>query len=106
MSASYVAGYRVGMVVSGAGSLYLADWFGSSSEAYDYTAWRDTYRLMGAVMLIGIATTLAIREPERNAAEAPATGIGAVRGAPAGPAGPGAGGNGRSNLHSPGGGFL
>lgn len=65
MSATYVAGYRVGMVVSGAGSLYLADWFGSSSGSYDFGAWRDTYRLMACVMGVGIVTTLLVREPER-----------------------------------------
>ncbi len=65
MSATYVAGYRIGMVVSGAGSLYLADWLGSSSGAYDYAAWRDTYRLMACVMGVGIVTTLLVREPDR-----------------------------------------
>ena len=29
MSATYIAGYRIGMLVAGAGSLYLADWLGS-----------------------------------------------------------------------------
>ena len=65
MSATYVAGYRLGMIVAGAGSLYLADWYGSSSGSYDFGAWRDTYRLMAAVMLVGIVTTLVVTEPER-----------------------------------------
>jgi MFS transporter, PAT family, beta-lactamase induction signal transducer AmpG len=30
MSSTYIAGYRIGMVIAGAGALYLADYFGSS----------------------------------------------------------------------------
>ena len=64
LSASYVMGYRMGMIVSGAGALYLADFFGSSMEAYSYAAWQKTYLIMAAVMLIGVLTTLLIREPK------------------------------------------
>ena len=66
MSASYIAGYRIGMVVSGAGALYLASWLGSEKSTYVYAAWQLTYFLMGAVMLIGVATTLVIPEPESS----------------------------------------
>ena len=65
MSATYIAGYRIGMLVAGAGSLYLADWFGTSGEAYDYQAWQWTYCAMALAMLIGVATTLVIDEPQR-----------------------------------------
>lgn len=64
LSATYVGGYRIGMIVSGAGALYLADFFGSSEAAYSYTAWQKTYLIMAAVMLIAVATTLFIREPK------------------------------------------
>lgn len=64
MSASYIAGYRIGMVVSGAGALFLASWLGSEKSHYVYEAWRLTYFAMAAVMLIGVATTLLIREPD------------------------------------------
>jgi PAT family beta-lactamase induction signal transducer AmpG len=64
MSASYIAGYRIGMLAAGAGSLYLADWFGSSTMEYSYDAWRWTYCSMAAAMLIGVCTTLLISEPE------------------------------------------
>jgi len=64
MSATYIAGYRVGMLVAGAGSLFLADWFGSSSEIYNYQAWQWTYCAMALAMLVGITTTLVIPEPE------------------------------------------
>lgn len=68
MSATYIAGYRIGMLVAGAGSLYLAASFGSTIDAYDYQAWQYTYWLMAAVMLVGIITTLTIDEPENSAA--------------------------------------
>ena len=64
MSATYIAGYRVGMVVSGAGALYLAAALGSTAEHYAYAAWRWTYVAMAGTMLVGILTTLAIAEPQ------------------------------------------
>ncbi len=63
MSSTYIAGYRIGMVVAGAGALYLAAWFGSEAGAYNYAAWRITYIIMAATMLVGVITTLTIREP-------------------------------------------
>ena len=69
MSASYIAGYRIGMVVSGAGALYLASWLGSEKTHYVYEAWRLTYFAMAAVMLVGVATTLLIPEPETKRRE-------------------------------------
>lgn len=63
MSSTYLAGYRLAMVVAGAGALYLAESLGSTKAHYVYAAWQTTYLLMAAVMLIGIATTLCVREP-------------------------------------------
>ncbi|MEJ1296326.1 MAG: MFS transporter [Candidatus Sedimenticola sp. (ex Thyasira tokunagai)] len=63
MSSTYIAGYRIGMLVAGAGALKLAAAFGVEGE-YHYQAWQLTYIAMAMVMLIGVATTLAIREPE------------------------------------------
>jgi len=68
MSATYIAGYRIGMLVAGAGSLYLADWFGTSSNAYSYQAWQWTYWVMAAAMLVGMVTTLVIKEPQHRPA--------------------------------------
>lgn len=65
MSAMYIAGYRIGMLVSGAGGLYLAAYFGVENE-YHYSAWKMTYLIMAGVMLTGLATTLLIKEPEVN----------------------------------------
>jgi len=66
MSATYIAGYRIGMLISGAGSLYIASSLGSEMGSYDYQAWQVTYSCMAAAMLIGIITTFCIKEPERN----------------------------------------
>ncbi|MDC1286504.1 MFS transporter [Gammaproteobacteria bacterium] len=65
MSATYIAGYRIGMLTAGAGSLFLADWFGTGIGAYSYQAWQWTYWAMAAAMLVGVATTLCIGEPHK-----------------------------------------
>lgn len=63
LAATYNAGYRIGMIIAGAGALYLAAGFGTAKGNYIYEAWQYTYLIMAAVMLIGVATTLIIREP-------------------------------------------
>lgn len=63
LSSTYIAGYRIGMLTSGAGALVLASYFGSSSEAYDYSAWRMTYMCMALTMGVGLLTTLLVHEP-------------------------------------------
>jgi PAT family beta-lactamase induction signal transducer AmpG len=65
--ASYVAAYRVGMLVSGAGALYAVDgakWLGLGLGV----AWSVSYAIMAACVVIGIATTLWASEPEKSAA--------------------------------------
>ncbi len=66
LSASYIAGYRIGMLVAGAGALFLAAWFGTAKGAYSYQAWSWTYMAMAASMLVGVATTLLIPEPPKR----------------------------------------
>lgn len=66
LASAYVAGYRGGMLVSGAVALYLAAGFGSTADNYVYGAWKWTYLCMAAAMLVGVATTLVIREPVRR----------------------------------------
>ncbi|PNK61393.1 AmpG family muropeptide MFS transporter [Psychrobacter sp. FDAARGOS_221] len=63
LSSIYVSGYRIGMIVAGAGALYLADYFGSNETLYSYEAWRNTYYIMAAVMTLGLLTTFASYEP-------------------------------------------
>ena len=75
MSSTYTAGYRLGMIVAGAGSLMLAQWLGSTKAHYAYGAWQQTYWAMAATMLVGVAATLWVREPavhRENAAGQPA----------------------------------
>ena len=64
LSATYIAGYRIGMLVSGAGALFIASYFGTSMESYTYESWKYTYLIMAGFMLIGIATTLFRPEPD------------------------------------------
>ena len=64
MSSTYIVGYRIGMLVAGAGALYLADYLGTSKESYLYDAWKWTYLVIASVMLIGVMTTLIISEPD------------------------------------------
>jgi PAT family beta-lactamase induction signal transducer AmpG len=66
MSSAYIAGYRIGMIVAGAGALTLASAFGGGG-AYSYAAWAGTYACMALVMLVGVGTTLAVAEPEPRA---------------------------------------
>jgi MFS transporter, PAT family, beta-lactamase induction signal transducer AmpG len=66
LSSVYIAGYRIGMLVAGAGSLFLASFFGTSKEAYSYSAWCSTYLAMAVAMTAGVVTTLLIAEPERS----------------------------------------
>jgi MFS transporter, PAT family, beta-lactamase induction signal transducer AmpG len=64
--ASYVAAYRVGMLVSGAGVLYLV----KALELYDFSnpvAWKLALIAMAVLVLIGIATTLVATEPGQSA---------------------------------------
>jgi PAT family beta-lactamase induction signal transducer AmpG len=67
--ASYVAAYRVGMLVSTAGALFLVTGF----ERYGLgqsSAWTAGYIVMAALVIIGIFTTLVATEPEKSATAA------------------------------------
>jgi PAT family beta-lactamase induction signal transducer AmpG len=54
LAASYQYGYRVAIVVSGAGALFLAE----------FLSWSISYSVMAACMAIGMITTLYCKEPE------------------------------------------
>ncbi len=68
MASAYIAGYRVGMLVAGAGALFLAELFGSRKGNYDFQAWQNTYCIMAAFILVGVVTALVVPEPvlEKN----------------------------------------
>jgi PAT family beta-lactamase induction signal transducer AmpG len=53
LAAAYQYGYRVAMIVGGAGALYIAE----------YGSWQLAYQSMAGCMVIGLATTLLSREP-------------------------------------------
>lgn len=55
MSASYIYGYRLALLVAGAGALYIANWSG----------WDVAYLVMAVLMLVGIITVLLVPEPDR-----------------------------------------
>lgn len=61
LSSMYLAGYRIAMIVSGAGSLWLASYFGV--DVYNANTWKKVYQIMGCLMLIGVVTTLLSKEP-------------------------------------------
>ena len=67
LSATYIAGYRIGMVVAGAGALWIASIIGG--DQYSFHAWSIVYKLMACAMVIGIATTLLNPEPHTNQAD-------------------------------------
>ncbi len=62
LSSMYIAGYRVGMLVSGAGSLWLASYFGSDN--YDQFVWQKVYCIMALFMAVGIFANLTSNEPK------------------------------------------
>ena len=64
MSSAYMAGYRIAMLAAGAGALYLASIFGGDEGTYVYRGWMVAYGAMAGLMLVGMATTLIIDEPE------------------------------------------
>ncbi len=64
MAATYQAGYRVAMILASAGVLWIAAAVAPAEVVYDHTPWRVAYLVMAACMLVGIITTLIIREPE------------------------------------------
>jgi len=62
MSSMYIAGYRIGMLLAGAGSLWLAVLFGG--EIYDQLVWRKVYLIMAIFMFVGIIATFYSTEPK------------------------------------------
>ncbi len=63
--ASYVAAYRIGMLVSTAGALFLVSALQGFGLDY-HAAWTAGYVSMAALVLIGVATTLFATEPEKS----------------------------------------
>jgi PAT family beta-lactamase induction signal transducer AmpG len=65
--ASYVAAYRIGVLASTAGALFIVSGFRESG--FDLgTAWMLGYFAMAALVTFGVATAVIAREPEKSAA--------------------------------------
>lgn len=56
MASVYIMGYRIALLVAGAGALYIADFF----------SWSTAYLSMAALMTVGVLTVLLRPEPQRN----------------------------------------
>jgi PAT family beta-lactamase induction signal transducer AmpG len=54
LAATYTLGYRVGLILAGAGALYIAE----------FSGWKNAYLAMTALMLLPILATLFSREPD------------------------------------------
>jgi MFS transporter, PAT family, beta-lactamase induction signal transducer AmpG len=70
--ASYVAAYRIGMLVSTAGALFIVSGFEATGIPRG-SAWMWGYGVMAALVLIGTVTALAATEPEQSARAEAAT---------------------------------
>ncbi len=65
--ASYVAAYRIGALISGAGTLFLVSGFEGLGLARQ-TAWTGGFIVMAVLVLIGMVATLMAVEPAQSAA--------------------------------------
>ncbi|MBR9858562.1 MAG: AmpG family muropeptide MFS transporter [Gammaproteobacteria bacterium] len=63
LAAAYMTGYRLAMIMAGAGALAIAAWAGSDL-GYDPAGWRAAYLCMMGLMLVGVITCLLLHEPE------------------------------------------
>lgn len=56
LAATYIFGYRLALLVAGAGALYLAEFW----------SWQVSYEVMAALVGVGALTVLVVKEPEVN----------------------------------------
>jgi MFS transporter, PAT family, beta-lactamase induction signal transducer AmpG len=68
--AAYVAAYRIGMLASTAGALFLVSGFEEGLGFSKDSAWTAGYLVMAALVVIGIATAFIAGEPEKSAVAA------------------------------------
>ena len=62
MAAAYMTGYRLAMIMAGAGSLAIAAWV-SDGQDYQLSAWSTSYFVMAACMGVGVISTFIAKEP-------------------------------------------
>ncbi|MBN7771315.1 AmpG family muropeptide MFS transporter [Marinobacter daepoensis] len=56
LAATYIFGYRLALLVAGAGALYIAEFW----------SWQVSYQVMAALVGVGTVTVLVVREPAVN----------------------------------------
>lgn len=67
LAAMYTAGYRLGMIWSGAGALWIVGYTRILPQGeYDAHAWQLSYFVMALSMLVGLVTIFLTPEPERS----------------------------------------
>ena len=70
MAAAYIFGYRVALLVAGAGALLIAE----------FSSWSMSYAVMAGLVSVGVITTCIIQEPEHGASiEPPHSNVGEPR---------------------------
>ena len=62
LSSMYLTGYRIAMIVAGAGSLWIASFLGT--EIYNQKVWQQVYQIMALIMLFGVLTVFYSSEPK------------------------------------------
>jgi len=62
LAAAYQTGYRIAMIWANAGALAIASIAAGGESGYRHHAWMIAYFVMAASMVIGIATTIRVRE--------------------------------------------
>ncbi len=65
LAATYQTGYRLALIWSGAGVLWLAARAEIGSSGYDASAWQFAYLCMALSISVGVITTLFSKEPVR-----------------------------------------
>ncbi len=63
LAATYMAGYRVGVIAGSTGALLIAATFDPDESVYDYASWRIAYLAMGLIMILPVIATLLMPEP-------------------------------------------
>ncbi len=56
LAATYIFGYRLALLVAGAGALYLAEFW----------SWQVSYEIMALLVGVGVVTVLLVKEPQVN----------------------------------------
>ena len=62
LSSMYLTGYRIAMIVAGAGSLWIASFLGT--EIYNQKVWQQVYQIMALLMLVGVLAVFYSSEPK------------------------------------------